>query len=348
MPKASNHLALARQWELLRLLPRRAPGITAAELASQLAGRGYEVTKRTIERDLTQLSTLFGIACNDRGIPYGWYWMPGESTDLLGVSITDAISLNLIEEFLRPLVPAAMLATLENRFQQAQNKLEELSENNKAARWVHKVKYVAPTLSLVPPKINETVLETVQEALLKEKQLRVCYRRPVGSMLNDLLLHPLGIAQRGSITYLAATAYDYTGARLYAVHRIEQATLLEEDSNYPDDFSIASYIESGALHFGACREIQLKARISQRLATILTETPLTDNQHIVSEDGGTCILEATCIDTQQLRWWILGQSDAIEIISPVELRQVICQAHASALAKYSSAERITAIPPVTL
>ena len=345
MPKASNHLALTRQWELLSLLPRRAPGITAKELASRLKERGYEVTKRTIERDLTQLSTVFGLACNDKSIPYGWYWMPGTSTDLLGVSIADAISLNLIEEFLRPLVPAAMLGTLESRFQQARNKLDELSEGNKAARWVHKVKYVAPTLSLLPPKIDEAVLEAVQEALLTEKQLRIRYRRPKKSVLNDYVIHPLGIAQRGSVTYLAATAFNYTEVRLYAVHRIEHAVLLEDVVSTPVDFTIASYVESGALHFGACREIRLKARINRGLATILTETPLATDQRIAPAEGEACILEATCIDTQQLRWWILGQNDAIEIMAPIELRRDIHSALSKALKLYATDDGTKELPP---
>lgn len=69
MPRSSNHLALARQWEMLKRLPNRAPGITARELAEGLHENGFEVTKRTIERDLVDLSGQFGIACNDTQKP---------------------------------------------------------------------------------------------------------------------------------------------------------------------------------------------------------------------------------------------------------------------------------------
>ena len=43
MPKVAQHHALARQWEVLRQLPNRAPGITARELLGRLesAGRRY-------------------------------------------------------------------------------------------------------------------------------------------------------------------------------------------------------------------------------------------------------------------------------------------------------------------
>lgn len=49
MPRSSNHLALARRWEMLKRLPNRAQGITARELADSLREDGLEVTKRTEE-----------------------------------------------------------------------------------------------------------------------------------------------------------------------------------------------------------------------------------------------------------------------------------------------------------
>lgn len=334
MPKATHHHALARQWELLRLLPSRLPGITANELASRLQGNGFVVSKRTVERDLTELSTLFGIACNDKGMPYGWYWMNGEPADLPGVSITDAISLNLIEEFLRPLVPAAMLATLEARFRQAKKKLEELSADNKAARWIDKVRYVPPALALIPPKITEGILETIQEGLLTEKQIVVRYHKPSSSTPHELILHPLGIAQRGAVTYLVATAYDYSDIRLYAAHRIEAASLRDEDAVKPTGFSLEAYVAAGALQFGSGEQIDLTARINHTLALILEETPLSTNQQITTEGEGLFLLNASVVDSWQLRWWILSQGANIEILCPPELREKTRETLHRALAQY--------------
>lgn len=76
MPKSSLHLALARQWEMLKKFPADGPGLTASQVTAWLQGQGYRVSKRTVERDLVELSTSFGIVCNDKSIPYGWHWMP--------------------------------------------------------------------------------------------------------------------------------------------------------------------------------------------------------------------------------------------------------------------------------
>ena len=166
MPKAAQHHALARQWQLLRLLPNKLPGITSRELVDKLEREGFVVTKRTVERDLAELSTIFGIACNDKGMPYGWYWMKGEYADLPGLSVSDAVSLRLVEDLLRPLLPSAILESLETRFGQAKAKLAELSADNPNAKWADKVQNVSPSMTFLPPKIDSAVLDDVHEALL--------------------------------------------------------------------------------------------------------------------------------------------------------------------------------------
>lgn len=208
MPKAAQHHALARQWQVLRLLPTKPPGITSRELVEKLEREGFTVTKRTVERDLAELSTIFGIACNDKGMPYGWHWMKGEYADLPGLTVSDAVSLRLVEDLLRPLLPSAMLESLEARFGQAKAKLAELSADNPNAKWTEKVRYVSPSMPFLPPQIDSAVLDAVHNAMLNEHQIEVEYGKAAGEQ-KTYRLHPLALVQRGQITYLVATAFDY-------------------------------------------------------------------------------------------------------------------------------------------
>lgn len=325
MPKAAHHHAMARQWELLKVLPGKAPGLTAKDIAERLKTLGFEVTKRTVERDLVELSRLFGIVCNDRNAPYGWHWMAQESLSLPALSTADAVSLKLLEELLRPLLPAAMLDVLETRFQQARAKLADLAEENPHARWSEKVRYVSPALPLLPPKIKEGVLEAVQNALLSEKQINVAYLK-IGEekYKNTLRLHPLGLVQRGPVTYLVATAFDYTDVRLYAVHRIREAQMTEDAIKCPKGFKLDHYIDEGALQFGERKKIKLKAEVSETLAAILTETPLSEDQKLKPVEGGFK-LTATVVDSWQLEWWVLSQAKEIRVDSPERLKWKIIE-----------------------
>ncbi|QNL87441.1 Uncharacterized protein PPKH_2027 [Pseudomonas putida] len=79
LPSNPTRHTIARQWQLLKLLPDRHPGMSTAQLQMALACAGYKTSKRTVERDLNELAALFPVHCNNKGMPYGWYWQPGLS-----------------------------------------------------------------------------------------------------------------------------------------------------------------------------------------------------------------------------------------------------------------------------
>ena len=322
MPKKSHHQAIGRLLEILKRLPTRGAGISARELTDWLTDEGFEVSKRTVERDLSALAVHFQLVYNDKSVPYGWRWMSDAVTEFPALTVADAMSLHLVEDLLAPLLPAALLDSLRPRFRQARKKLDSLSKEHPNSRWLDKVRHVPPTLPLLPPKIVDGVLATVQEGLLTDRQLEIGYQRPGDEEAMTLRLHPLGLVQRGPVTYLVATAFTYTDVRLYAVHRITGASVLAEPAHCPGGFSLDDYIAQGALQFGDGRTIRLVARISPWLADILTETPLTADQQL-ERAGEEFRLTATITDSWQLRWWILSQGEGITVLEPGKLRKEI-------------------------
>ena len=333
LPSDTTRNTLARQWELLKLLPTRGAGRTAKELADLLNDVGFKVSKRQVERDLGQLMDAFALDCNNASTPYGWRWVSEAATDLPGLTLAEALSLRLVEDSIRPLLPAQVLRALEPRFRQAAKKLEQLSGKSRTARWAAKVRSVPPALPLLPPKIDDSVLETVQEALLADEQLDVQYRSAGTDKAKAMRLHPLGLVQRGPVTYLVASAFKYKNVRLYALHRISEAKRTYERVKPPVGFDLDAFISSGALQFGGGKLIKLEALVSKGLAEILAETPLSKDQ-LLTADGEQFRLTATVTDSWQLQWWVLGQGEALEIIAPSLLRKEIAGTIAEANARY--------------
>ena len=334
MPRVKHQQSLARQWELLKRLPAKGPGATTRELVAWLQNEGYPATKRTVERDLVDLSNLFPLTCNDKGIPYGWHWMEGQGADLPGLTVADAVSLSLVEELLRPLLPAAILESLEPRFTQARKKLQSHTSDSPNARWADKVRHTPPTLPLLPPKIADRVLEAVQDALLSDLQLDVGYQQPGEEKTHQVRLHPLGLVQRGHVTYLVATAFDYEDIRIYAVHRIQSATKTAERASRPEGFSLDDYIAGGALAFGTGAMIKLEATVSEELAAILAETPLSANQCLKKNKDKTSRLTASICNSWQLHWWILSNCDNFTVQKPLRLRNALAESVSIAAQNY--------------
>lgn len=66
--------ALVRQWHLLSLLPRGPRRIDSRSLEDALRARGLAVHRRTIQRDLVELSGVFPLVADERSKPYAWGW----------------------------------------------------------------------------------------------------------------------------------------------------------------------------------------------------------------------------------------------------------------------------------
>lgn len=326
---------ISRQWELLRSLPARSPGITAQELVDLLDDAGFTVSKRTIERDLIELSNLFPLQCNDKSTPYGWYWTPGATAELPGLTLGEALTLRLVEDSLRPLLPAHLLKSLEPRFAQAHHKLQALGDQVPAARWIDKIASVPPELALQAPEMNGELLERIQQGLLEDRRLGCSYFAAHSNRTRELQLNPLALIQRGNITYLAAIVEPYEDVRLFAAHRFQQVELLDAPCRRPDDFNLDEYIASGALQFTSpgAGMIALSAWVSEELARQLRETPLTDDMHLEA-DGDGYQLSATLQDSWQLRWWLLSHTGKIVVQEPLGLRQELQKQLAAGLQMY--------------
>jgi predicted DNA-binding transcriptional regulator YafY len=333
MPRAAKHLALARQWQMLNLIPTRAPGISAREVTDRLADEGFAVSKRTVERDLVELSRQFGLGTHSPTgkPPFGWYFASGKRPDLGSVELVDAVSLVLAGDVLEQMLPASLLEAVSGKITQARAKLKSL-KGHPMASWSEKVRFVPSNLAFQPPRIRHKVMEVVQQGLVEERQLEVRYaafkERP-----KDLTLNPLSLVLRGPVPYLVATVHEYQDVLLFAVHRMERAQLGDGKAVVPAGYSVDDYISGGGFEFGSRDSMKLRAVVSEALAIYLSETPMSPDQKI-SFKQDRYELTATVRDTWQLQFWILSQGSGVTVVSPKRLRDRIHEHLLAAVGNY--------------
>ena len=310
-----------RQWAMLKRIPQHPRQITARELTERLGSEGFEVGKRTVERDLVSLSAIFPLISNDRSRPYGWSWSKdAEAFALPTMSPLQALTLELAHDHLATLLPASLLGTLAPYFKCAEGVLSSGNGVKMLASWRKKVAIVSAGQPLIPPSYTEEIIEAVHSALLSDQQLEISYTSREHGETKTYPAHPLGIVQRGAVTYLIATLYDYTDILLFAVHRIQAAKVLVQPSNTLEGFDLKHFISQGALGFKENGLIKLVVRFTLPAAEHLWETPLSPDQEIVSDKSGWVRLQATVPDTAQLRWWLMGFGEGVEVLEPAKLR----------------------------
>jgi predicted DNA-binding transcriptional regulator YafY len=312
----SQQDTIKRQWHMLRLIPRAPAKITARDLHSRLLSHGYDIKKRTIERDLIDLSTVFPLIADDRERPFGWSWKKDAPTlDIPRLTPEEALALKLMEQYLKGLLPLSVVDQLRPHFDAASHVLEEERTISKTSAWLKKIAVVQPTQPLLPPKQDPKIERAVYDALLREKQMQIRYQRkpdelaekPADQRQADHRIHPLGLVQRGAATYLVVTIDPHKNPRILALHRIKAVEVLDDSIEPPAGFSLQRYIADGAFGFGQTGEkIKLVLCMEKDAATHLYETALSTDQTIEADGPQHVRVSATVHDNPQLERWIRG------------------------------------------
>ena len=312
----SQQDTIIRQLDMLRLIRREPAKITARSIHDKLRLHGFDVDKRTIERDLRDLSRVFPLIADVRERPYGWSWKKGApSLDIPRLTPDEALALKLLEQYLKGLLPLSVVDHLRPHFDAASHVLEGERKANKTSAWLKKIAVVQPTQPLLPPKQDPKIQRVVYDAVLRERQLMIRYQKPaneaaedgIAAPLPDQRIHPLGLVQRGAVTYVVVRFDKYEKPRTLALHRIKAVAILDEPAKAPEGFSLQDYIDKGAFGFGGSgKMVKLVLRMDKAAAKHLYETPLATDQTIEPDGAKHVIVRATVQDNEQLNWWILG------------------------------------------
>lgn len=331
MPTHNARDVLARQWAILRLIPREPRAISAADLHVRLKDMGFGCSRRTVERDLNQLESFgFGLTCDDTAVPNLWYWYKDAGLNLPAMTVSDALLLTMVRDYLAPILPPTVTAVLEPQFKTAEDLLESTSKTNPMATWRDKVVSIPAMQRLIAPEVTTGVMDEVANALIHQCKLSVTYRSRSAGKLSELTLNPLGLVQRGQVFYLVATTGDYSDVRLYALHRINIPKALPDaitavDGFDPAGFDLHDYVAKGFADFGRGEEVVLELLTSPGLTDHLQECRLSLDQVIepvatntreeTDATNGWSRIRATVQDTQQLHWWLRGLGDGVKVVS---------------------------------
>ena len=308
---------IGRQWELLRLVPREPRSITTAEIKARLAEHGYEADVRTIQRDLATLEAKFPLICRTEGRTNHWCWPrhhPG--LEIPRLEAPTAITLLLVRDYLLPLLPKSIGDELAPYFEKA----KEVLKGTRLEQWSRRVRMIRRGPVLKAPTVAPDVLDAVYGALLEGRQLEADYRSRNAPEPKRRRIHPLGLVTKEDVLYLVATLEDYEDVRQLALHRMSRAEALARPARTPSGFSLKAYIEEERFGYPVGEEkIRLVAAFDETTAAHLYERQIATDQRL-ERRANDVVLRATVPNTSELRWWLLGFGDRVEVLEPPSLR----------------------------
>ena len=319
----------ARQWQILSQLDRKR-WLGTTHIKEQLDLMGFDISLRTIQRDLNALATRFPIEKNNTN-PQGWRWREDAPMQSLPhMNLSQAVAFSMMRHNLTQLLPPAILDELIPWFDLANRQLKESKVVN---TWLDRVRILSANQPLIPPSVNPTAKDAVYDALFQNKKLIACYKARGREEAQKYTLNPLAIVQRGVVIYLIASRTDRASddVRQFALHRFESAEVSASDAQTPKDFNLDNYINTGAMGFNypLFQKIMPDSEKNNHEPPIqqvhllfhplsgasLLESPLSTDQQSWEDDEGLHIT-ATVNMTSQLVWWLRGFGKGLRKIEP--------------------------------
>lgn len=310
-----------RQLKLLELLPRQPFKKSTQILKENLSEIGFDVSSRTIQRDLKNLSSILPLISDERDKPYGWSWHKDAAGLNPAMDPIEALTFSLAQEYLEPIMPSKSFKRMNIFFERANSVLKEMDKSS-IKRWRDNVRVVPQWQSLIPPEIDEEVEGQIYDALLKGNQLDVEYLKRRNERPEKRIVNPLGIVLQGVVHRLICTMDGSDKPRHLPVHRFKKAVPNGNRIKKFAKFDIDKFVDDQNIgYLISTKPIDLEVLFDPMAGFHLTETPISIDQKLIQTKEGKYLLKAKLADTSQLRWWLLGFGDQVEIIKPSKLRE---------------------------
>lgn len=322
-----------RQWQLLSELQRKRWSGTK-QIQSRLKTAGFDVSLRTIQRDLNQLAERFPIESNGE-TPQGWRWRDDAPQQALPqMSMSQAVVFSLVEQNLRQLLPPSFLQEMSPWFTMARS---QLAGNYQTGKWLENIRILPATQPLIGPEIDSKAQDSIYEALLQRRRIEAVYLSRGSDSPDDAkryILNPLALIQRGVVLYLICTKVDDSESqsaddiRMFALHRFISSKMLSQPSMPPEGFDLNQYVASGAFGF---YHPTLKNRVANVSLTFtasagksLLESKLSEDQTVsIHDKTGNITITAELAMTYQLVWWLRGYGQDVLSIKPKVLADAV-------------------------
>ena len=320
----------ARQWQVLSQLQRNR-WVGTTHVYEQLILAGFDISLRTVQRDLNALAKRFPIEKNNAN-PQGWRWEDDAPLQSLPhMNLSQAVAFNMVEANLSQLLPPVILDELFPWFDLARRQLKHSKVTHS---WIDRVRIEPATQPLIAPHIDLDSKDNIYHALFYQLQIKACYTRSNKSQASEYILNPIAIIQRGVIIYLLATRTDDSEniIRTFALHRFATVEILESAAKTPDNFQLDNYLDAGGMGFshplfrqlpnhGKYTAIELQ--FTKQAGKSLTESKLSDDQIVTINSDETLTIQATVNLTSQLVWWLRGFGNGLLDAKPELLHQAV-------------------------
>ncbi|MFA1684262.1 helix-turn-helix transcriptional regulator [Achromobacter dolens] len=345
----------ALHWDVIDQLQRDGGWVFSRTLYMRLRPTyGYSAAAaKTMQRALQHLHQTGIIDSRGKGSGRSWLSIPDRVPTRAKVdSVELAVALLQLERFAENQLPADALKTLREHCDLSRDLLDSHPSYPRYLQgraWRGKAAVIDSGYPLLPPELDEAIMDAVTDSLYRNKMLLLDYQNAALATNVPVSYHvsALALIERGSVLYLVSCRRSRRSGRfvryLHRLDRIVSATVTDEPADMDADFDLERFLrhEHTLLFFPEAPQ-QITLRVQEHgFRSRLRHYRLSEDQTIRETRNGFELV-ATVRPSLTFKQFLLGLAPDVILIKPPHLRkelQGVLEAGASAYStgKFSQA-----------
>jgi predicted DNA-binding transcriptional regulator YafY len=290
--------------------------------AQQLAEE-FEVSRRTIERDIEMLRLELGaeVVYNREK---GCYTYKGKPLPLPGQWLNEReIAIMLIAERALRMYTSTSFS---DEVHQVFNKLlNPIRDDKKAMEYIKDLcKSVYFYRPFEPLRDLRSEFSTMLNAIMERKRLSMLYQTAGRGKTGERReLEPYVLLNNGGDWYAVGHCRQSQEVRTFALGRVFEARLEDHYFDIPDSFKVEDYLSKGFGRMKGDAPVNVRLRITPPASAWIAGSKWHSSQKIKQNADNSIILTMTCPITDTLVRWVMQMAGNVKVLAQRQLRELV-------------------------
>ncbi len=183
---------------------------------------------------------------------------------------------------------------------------------------------------------NSEVLDAISKSVSGHNPIEIDYYVMARDEITRRKVDPYGLTFRFGTWYIIGHCHLRKHVRTFAVDRIRRMRVLNEHFRYPTDFDLQAYLERGWQIQADAQPENIALRFDPEVAAWIAGCRFHPHQKITPQPDGSLLFEVTVAGVDEIKHWVLGFGDKVQVLAPESLRASIADTAVAMVRMYAS------------
>ena len=291
----------------------------------------------TIEKDLATMRLDFDAPIKYSKREKGYHYTD-TNFKLMSVNLNEEhlVALGFVEGFLEEFKFMPIFSEFSDAVDKVLDGLELTKRFNQDYRQVNKFIQIDKS----PYYQGKETLSELIKIISEKRIISIDYQKFGATQGKEYIIHPYLLKEYKNLWYLTGYVESYKSVRTFGIDRIKEFSVQEKRYDFIEAEEIGFNADNFFKHCMGITALnqqpeKISLKFSPQQGNYIKTQPVHPSMHVVQDDEECFQIELELVNNYELRNWILGFGDTVEVLAPQSLRDEIALKVRTAAERYS-------------